>query len=164
MGRTQKKPTSTPPRRHLCFAIYSTFHAFTGAYRILLEPLGLTYPQYLVMLVLWERDHLRVREIGDELGLSTGTLTPLLKRLEERGQITRTRSVVDERQVEVVLTASGRALEAQAAVMHESLVCMTMLKSDDIRDLMNRIIELRTNLLTSSEPATTGCAASMDER
>ena len=71
MPRPNRKQRTTPPREHLCFAIYSAFHAFTGAYRILLDPLGLTYPQYLVLLVLWERDDLRVGEIGDDLGLST---------------------------------------------------------------------------------------------
>jgi DNA-binding MarR family transcriptional regulator len=149
-NRSMSRPKTSPPRQHLCFAIYSAFHAFTGAYRILLEPLGLTYPQYLVLLVLWEHDSLRVREIGEQLFLATGTLTPLLKRLEERGHITRTRDPEDERQVTVVLTESGRALEAKAEIMHEDLVCMTKLDRKDIRDLMERIVNLRNNLQTSS--------------
>ncbi len=151
MPRPTRRRRTTPPREHLCFAIYSAFHAFTGAYRVLLDPLGLTYPQYLVLLVLWERDDLRVGEIGEDLGLSTGTLTPLLKRLEEQGHISRTRSKSDERQVDVKLTASGRALEARAEIMHKNLVCMTKLAPSDIRDLMSRISALRENLETTGE-------------
>ena len=141
-----RKSRTSPPSEHLCFAIYSAFHAFTSAYRVLLEPLGLTYPQYLVLLVLWERDRLRVTEIGERLALATGTLTPLLKRLEERGHVKRTRDPRDERQVTVVLTKAGRALEIKAATMHEDLVCMTQLEKQDIKQLMNQIVSLRENL------------------
>ena len=153
MYQSLEKRMTLPPRDHLCFAIYSTFHAFTSAYRVLLDPLGLTYPQYLVLLVLWERDNLRVGVIGDDLGLSTGTLTPLLKRLEEQGLISRTRSTRDERQVNIGLTAKGRALETQAEIMHQDLVCMTQLAPNDIRDLMERVIALRQNLDTASRCA-----------
>ena len=153
MYQSVEKRMTLPPRDHLCFAIYSTFHAFTSAYRVLLDPLGLTYPQYLVLLVLWERDNLRVGVIGDDLGLSTGTLTPLLKRLEEQGLISRTRSTRDERQVNIGLTAKGRALETQAEIMHQDLVCMTQLAPNDIRDLMERVIALRQNLDTASRCA-----------
>ena len=146
-----KKRRTSPPREHLCFSIYTAFHAFTAAYRILLEPLGLTYPQYLVMLVLWDRDNLRVSDIGDDLGLSTGTLTPLLRRLEQLGHIERTRSKSDERQVNVRLTACGHALELKAESMQKDLVCMTKLAPTDIRDLMDRILSLRTNLIASSD-------------
>ena len=148
-----KKRRTSPPREHLCFAIYSAFHAFTGAYRVLLEPLGLTYPQYLVLLVLWENDNLRVSDIGGDLGLSTGTLTPLLRRLEQLGHIVRTRSSSDERQVDITLTSSGRALEMRAESMHEDLVCMTKLAPGDIRDLMERIMSLRDQLSASSNQA-----------
>ena len=153
MYRSPKKRKTLPPRDHLCFAIYSTFHAFTSAYRVLLDPLGLTYPQYLVLLVLWERDNLRVGEIGNDLGLSTGTLTPLLKRLEEQGLISRTRSASDERQVNVCLTDSGRGLEDQAEIMHRELVCMTQLAPDEIRNLMDRVLALRQNLETTAGSA-----------
>jgi len=90
----------------LCFALYAASRTLTAAYRPLLEPLGLTYPQYVVMLVLWERDF--------DLLLDSGTLTPLLKRLEQAGLIVRERRQSDERQVEVGLTRSGRALRARA--------------------------------------------------
>jgi DNA-binding MarR family transcriptional regulator len=94
----------------LCFAVYSTAHAFNRVYKPLLDRLGLTYPQYLVMLVLWERDGLSVKEIGERLYLDSGTLTPLLKRMEAAHLLKRTRSAADERQVLVALTAQGAAL------------------------------------------------------
>src|SRR5829696_8980045 len=99
----------------LCFAIYATAHAFTRFYKPLLEPLGLTYPQYLVMLVLWERDGLTVKEIGQQLHLDSGTLTPVLKRLQATGYVRRSRDLPDERQVRVTLTQRGREIRAQAA-------------------------------------------------
>lgn len=100
--------------RQVCFALYAASRAVTAAYRPLLEPLGLTYPQYLVMLVLWERGRLQVREIGDALRLDSGTLSPLLKRLEAARLVTRERSPEDERQVVVDLTDDGRALRERA--------------------------------------------------
>src|SRR6204780_2021823 len=98
----------------ICFAIYSTAHAFNRVYKPLLDRLGLTYPQYLVMLVLWERDGVPVKEIGERLFLDSGTLTPLLKRLEQAGLIKRTRSTEDERQVLIALTAKGEAPKEKA--------------------------------------------------
>ena len=94
----------------ICFAVYSTAHAFNRVYKPLLERLGLTYPQYLVMLVLWERDGVPVKDIGERLFLDSGTLTPLLKRLEAAELIRRTRSTEDERQVLIALTPQGQAL------------------------------------------------------
>src|SRR5436305_11543863 len=93
----------------LCFAVYSTAHAFNRFYKPLLDRLGLTYPQYLVMLVLWERDGGSVKDIGDRLFLDSGTLTPLLKRLEAAGLVKRTRSSEDEPQAIVALPAHGGA-------------------------------------------------------
>src|SRR6202521_5867464 len=107
----------------LCFAIYSTAHAFNRVYKPLLDRLGLTYPQYLVMLVLWEGDGLTVKEIGERLFLDSGTLTPLLKRLEAAGRVHRTRDHADERQVRVTLTDAGRALREQAAAVPPMLLC-----------------------------------------
>src|SRR3954470_10616096 len=98
----------------LCFAFYSMSHAFGRAYRQLLWPLGLTYPQYIVLLVLWEQDELSVKEIGERLFLDSGTLTPLLKRLEGTGHIRRVRDQGDERQVRIVLTETGRSLGEKA--------------------------------------------------
>jgi DNA-binding MarR family transcriptional regulator len=98
----------------LCFPIYAAANAIQKAYRPHLAPLGLTYPQYLVMLVLWERDSLSLGDIGRRLHLDSGTLTPLLKRLESAGLVTRRRSHEDERVVLIALTEAGRALKAQA--------------------------------------------------
>ena len=108
----------------LCFALYATSHAVTKLYRPLLARVGLTYPQYLVMLVLWEGDRRTVSELGDRLHLDSGTLTPLLKRLEAAGLVLRTRRSSDEREVEVTLTAEGRDLrravaEIRAAAMRD---------------------------------------------
>lgn len=98
----------------LCFRIYTASRLITQAYRPLLEPLGLTYPKYLVMLVLWEHDNLTVNEIGKQLGLDSNTLTPLLKRMEQDGLVVRSRGIVDARQTLVSLTKNGRHMEAQA--------------------------------------------------
>jgi len=98
----------------LCFALYSTSLAMTKLYKPLLEELGLTYPQYLVMLVLWEKDGPMVSELGERLYLDSGTLTPLLKRLEAAGFIARVRDTRDERRVHITLTAAGRKLKARA--------------------------------------------------
>src|SRR6202049_3087724 len=98
----------------ICFAIYSTAHAFNRVYKPLLDRLGLTYPQYLVMLVLWERDGVPVKDIGERLFLDSGTLTPLLKRMEAAHLLKRTRSAEDERQVLISLTSQGQALREKA--------------------------------------------------
>src|ERR1700745_4312725 len=98
----------------VCFAIYSTAHAFNRVYKPLLDRLGLTYPQYLVMLVLWERDGVPLKDIGERLFLDSGTLTPLLKRLEAAQLVKRTRSTEDERQVLIALTPQGQALKDRA--------------------------------------------------
>jgi DNA-binding MarR family transcriptional regulator len=109
---------------NLCFALYAASRAFTRAYQPLLEPLDLTYPQYLVMLVLWEKDDVSVSELGERLFLDSGTLTPLLKRLEESGRIKRRRDKNDERVVRIVLTARGRSLrELAKAVPYELIRC-----------------------------------------
>lgn len=107
----------------LCFALYSASRAMTRAYAPLLEPLGLTYPQYVTMLVLWEQDDISVTDIGERLALDSGTLTPLLKRLEQQSLIRRARSVEDERVVRVRLTATGRALRDKARKVPHELAC-----------------------------------------
>jgi len=98
----------------LCFAVYAAGHAFTRFYKPRLEALGLTYPQYLVFLVLWEGDGLTIKGLGDKLFLDSGTITPLVKRLEARGLVRRQRDDEDERQVRVFLTPEGKALRARA--------------------------------------------------
>lgn len=107
----------------LCFALYSASRALTRAYQPLLQPLGLTYPQYLVMLVLWEGNPLSVSELGARLALDSGTLTPLLKRLEEAKLVERRRSAEDERVVHVSLTPTGSALQRRARGIPKELAC-----------------------------------------
>ena len=112
-----RKPAADLPLllgNQLCFAVYSTAHAFNRAYKPLLDRLGLTYPQYLVMLVLWERDGVPVKDIGERLLLDSGTLTPLLKRLEAAELVKRSRSTEDERQVLIALTSQGQALRGKS--------------------------------------------------
>ncbi len=140
-----------PIRQQLCFAVYAASHAFTRAYRVLLEPLGITYPQYLVMLVLWERDAIRVKEIGAQLFLDSGTLTPLLKRLEAMGFVHRIRDAEDERQVTITLTPVGRELEAKAVSIPQELECMLQVDGDTLAELIERITHLRTNLQKTSD-------------
>lgn len=106
----------------LCFALYSASRAVTAAYRPLLDELGLTYPQYLVLLVLWEDEPCTVGHLGDRLHLDSGTLSPLLKRLESAGLVCRRRSAADERRVDITLTPRGRSLEDRAACIPERLL------------------------------------------
>jgi MarR family transcriptional regulator, organic hydroperoxide resistance regulator len=107
----------------LCFALYSASRALTRAYAPLLEPLGLTYPQYLVLLVLWERDGVPVKQLGERLALDSGTLTPLLKRLAGQGLVERRRGKDDERVVRIHLTSAGRALRSRARKVPMELAC-----------------------------------------
>lgn len=109
------QPAMADIARMLCFSIYSAGHAFTQLYRPLLDRLGLTYPQYLVMVTLWNRDGQNVKELGRTLFLDSSTLTPLLKRLDAAGLVTRTRNPKDEREVLLRLTEKGKVLQAQAA-------------------------------------------------
>lgn len=139
-----------PVAKQLCFAVYSASHAFTRAYRSLLEPLGLTYPQYLVMLVLWEHDGMRVKEIGAELFLDSGTLTPLLKRLENLGLVRRLRDAGDERQVSIFLTPTGLALQANASSLSADLMCMMKIDDHDASELIRRLDGLRDRLHASA--------------
>ena len=112
MASTELDPLALD--RQLCFALAATSRSVIGLYRDLLDPLGLTHPQYLVMLALWEHDPRSVRAIADELRLDSATLSPLLKRLEAAGYLRRTRSAADERQLEVALTTAGRTLRERA--------------------------------------------------
>ncbi|MFO0627651.1 MAG: MarR family transcriptional regulator [Polyangiales bacterium] len=118
-----KTPDALRLDQQLCFALYAASRAMVRAYGPLLAPLGLTYPQYLVLLVLWERDGLTVSQLGERLALDSGTLTPLLKRLEAQGLVARRRSVDDERVVHLDLTAAGRALRAKARLVPAQVAC-----------------------------------------
>ncbi|MBA7468843.1 Organic hydroperoxide resistance transcriptional regulator [subsurface metagenome] len=130
----------------LCFAVYSTAHAFNRFYKPLLDKLGLTYPQYLVMLVLWEEDGVPVKDIGERLFLDSGTLTPLLKRLEAAGLLKRTRSKEDERQVIVALTPQGEALKEKARSLPLSILAASQCSVAELSTLKSEIVSLREKL------------------
>jgi len=132
--------------RQLCFALYASSLAMTKLYKPLLEPLGLTYPQYLVMLVLWEHDGLGVGEIGERLALDSGTLTPLLKRLEQAGLLTRLRDTADERRVRVALTATGRALRRRAQAVPQSIAAASGCSLGELSELTAQLQALRQRL------------------
>ena len=130
----------------LCFALYSASLAMTKVYKPLLDALGLTYPQYLAMLVLWERDGLMVSELGERLYLDSGTLTPLLKRLEASGFITRIRAVEDERRVHITLTAAGRKLKTSAAKIPDCILNASQCSLPELVALTQQIQALRQRL------------------
>lgn len=133
----------------VCFALYSAGHAFTRLYKPLLDPLGLTYPQYLVMAVLWEKDGGTVGEIGEKLLLESSTLTPLLKRLETAKLIRRTRDQKDERVVRIHLTKDGAALKQKAADIPQAIGCATKLTIPEVTKLTAEIKALREKLLAA---------------
>lgn len=151
----QPRPPSRQPDKQalqlldnqLCFALHSTSLAMQKVYRKLLGGLGLTYPQYLVMLVLWERDGLILSEIGKRLFLDSATLTPLLKRLEAAGLIRRTRDERDERQVVIDLTAEGRGLKRRAADVPQQLMCAMACSPEALRQLKGELEALRGHLV-----------------
>jgi len=130
----------------LCFAIYSASLAMTRLYKPLLDQLELTYPQYLVMLVLWEQDGLMVSELGQRLSLDSGTLTPLLKRLEASGYVTRIRDVHDERRVHIHLTAAGRRLKARAAKVPACLINASQCSPGELVALTQQVQQLRERI------------------
>jgi len=130
----------------ICFAVYSAAHAFNRVYKPLLDRLGLTYPQYLVMLVLWERDDVPVKDIGERLFLDSGTLTPLLKRLEAAHLVRRTRSSEDERQVLIALTAQGHALKEKARAVPQSILAASDCSVSELVAMKDEIVALRDRL------------------
>jgi MarR family transcriptional regulator, organic hydroperoxide resistance regulator len=153
MPRTKASTATPDPRdqwlkldRQLCFALYSSSLAMTKIYKPLLAPLGLTYPQYLVMLVLWEGDGVSVSQLGQRLSLDSGTLTPLLKRLEMLGHIERRRASDDERRVDILLTLTGRRLRHQALDIPGNLACASACELDELVALTQRLHELRQQL------------------
>jgi len=154
----EAKNTSTKQSRkrtpvlddQLCFALYSTSLAMNKVYRKLLKKLDLTYPQYLVMLVLWEQDDLTVSEIGARLYLDSATLTPLLKRLEAAGLLSRTRSAADERQVVIALSDAGRAMAPEAAVIFEQVGCATACAPAELATIKQGLEMLRGKLVDNA--------------
>ena len=135
----------------LCFALYSAQHAMQQAYAELLEDLGLTYPQYLLMTALWAEDGRTVGALGRELRLESNTLTPMLKRLEGQGLVSRKRDRKDERRVLIRVTAKGRALQEQAARIPASLVERVGLPLEDLTRLRDELHDLRDRLLRAGE-------------
>jgi len=130
----------------LCFAVYSASLAMTRLYKPVLEKLHLTYPQYLVMLALWEQDGPTVSELGERLSLDSGTLTPLLKRLEASGYVARVRDVADERRVHIMLTATGRKLKARAANVPGCLMAAAQCSVPELIALTQQIQTLRDRI------------------
>ncbi|MET0369714.1 MAG: MarR family transcriptional regulator [Methylobacterium sp.] len=130
----------------LCFAVYAAAHAFGRAYRNLLGRYDLTYPQYLVLMVLWEEDGLTVKEIGEKLFLDSGTLTPLLKRLEASGRVRRARDRPDERQVSIFLTEAGEGLRGTLACIPDEAGGMTGFDMKGRKDLLQDLVSLRDGL------------------
>jgi MarR family transcriptional regulator, organic hydroperoxide resistance regulator len=151
--------------RQLCFALYASSLAMTKLYKPLLEPLGLTYPQYLVMLVLWQHDGhgpgFGVNEIGERLALDSGTLTPLLKRLEQAGLVLRLRDTADERRVRVALSAAGRVLRRRAEAVPMAIATASGCTLGELSELTAQLQGLRRRLAEtlSALPASAGSAS-----
>lgn len=142
--------SDAPRLRHqVCFALYSASKAATAVYRPVLDELGLTYPQYLVMLVLWEQEPRSVRDLGAELGLDSGTLSPLLKRLEALGLVERHRSAEDERRVDVILTDAGTELSTRAKAVPKRLAEAAGLSTDEMEQLHATLGKLTAALNSS---------------
>lgn len=130
----------------VCYALYSTSRAITQAYKPLLKPLNLTYPQYVVMMALWDKDAVAISDVAQVTGISNATLSPLLKRLEINGLIERRLIQTDERQKSLVLTSSGKALARKAKKASEIALCATGLVSKDVNKLMSLCKQIKSNL------------------
>lgn len=139
-----------PLSQFLCFSLYSANHAMHRVYKPLLQKLGLTYPQYLAMVALWEQDGQLVGEIGARLHLESNTVTPLLKRLESLGFVTRVRGDKDERQVRIRLTDKGKDLKRETGDFASCILAASGISMDELRDLQLRIATLRDNLLEAA--------------
>lgn len=149
----RSKPTTETPSpallrldNQVCFALYSASLAMTKLYKPLLDTVGLTYPQYLVMLVLWERDGVTVSELGERLFLDSGTLTPLLKRLEATGHIARIRDAEDERRVRISLTAPGRALRDKAEAIPPCVLEASQCTVPELTELTGQLKTFRDRI------------------
>ena len=130
----------------LCFTVYSTAHAFNRAYKPLLDALDLTYPQYLAMFALWEKDNLTVKEMGERLHLDSGTLTPQLKRLEAVGLVRRARDTADERNVRISLTPAGAALHEKEKTVRQGILGACRMNPEDLKSLTTQLARVRDAL------------------
>ena len=145
--------TSSPDKKsslsldeQMCFALYSASHTMTKIYKPLLAPFGLTYPQYLVLLVLWQKDQMTVNALGERVFLDSGTLTPLLKRLEKLALITRKREAIDGREVIIALTLLGQSLRDDVEHIPAKFSCYTGCTLPEIKDFNQQLIALRAHL------------------
>ena len=134
----------------LCFALYAATNAITRAYRVRLGPLGLTYPQFLVLLVLWQGGAHTVKSLADALQLDSSTLTPLLKRLQAAGWVSRRRDDADERVVRIVLTPEGRALRRPVSVIQKEVTCLTLMTTPNFDRLRRELSDLATSLASNT--------------
>jgi MarR family transcriptional regulator, organic hydroperoxide resistance regulator len=143
LGKQANRPARPAPEQllenQLCFAVYAAAHSFVQAYRPFLDPVGLTYPQYLVLLELWERDGQTVRELGEPLFLDSGTLTPMLGRMERAGWIKRRRDAVDGRVVRVSLTSKARAFRHKARAIPAAMMCASNLDLAGLTALRTKV-------------------------
>lgn len=149
MKSRRRGPSSTTPlelQDFLCFALYSTRHAFNRVYRPLLKNVGLTYLQFIALILLWEQDGQTVGELGQKLVLQSNTLTPMLKRLESRGSIKGNRDAVDERQVRVNLTEAGRTLRLRAPAIVQTVRNAIGLQDMQVTELLEKVDKLRSAL------------------
>jgi DNA-binding MarR family transcriptional regulator len=144
--QNEKKYEALKLDNQLCFALYSCSKEVTRAYAPYLNKLGITYTQYITLLVLWEKDHLNVKELGEKLGLDSGTLTPLLKKLEALNVVKRNRDKSDERNVYVDLTQKGKEMKEEALAIPTKIFKSTGLTLDEVIDLKNKLIKLLNNL------------------
>jgi DNA-binding MarR family transcriptional regulator len=138
-----------PVDAHLCFALYSASLSMTQRYKPLLEQLGVTYPQYLVLLVLWNQQHLGIKAIAERLHQDPGSITPIVKRLEAQGFVKRRRDVEDERNLIVSLTETGEGLRDTACGIHDDIASFCGIQDQKIKELVSDLLALRGNLETT---------------
>tara|TARA_B100000378_G_scaffold247966_1_gene220425 strand:+ start:573 stop:1034 length:462 start_codon:yes stop_codon:yes gene_type:complete len=146
VARRLTMAAALPLDQQLCFSLYAASMAISRAYKPMLDAMGITYPQYLVLHALWEEDGRTIGQIADRLSLESSTVTPLVKRLEAAGHLLRSRSVTDERRVEVRLTASGRALREQCGCLADALVDRVSISPADLERLNRQIQQLWRDL------------------
>lgn len=151
MSTTEKTAARIGLDQMLCFAVYKAEQAFNRVYRQALEPLGLTYPQFLAMRLLWSEGSLSVGEISERLGLDSGTVTPLLKRLSLMGLVKKSRRADDERRVDIFLTDEGRALEAKSEAVMQCIARAVAVDGEEGADMLSTINRLTANLNHAAE-------------
>ena len=156
-GKSEPGKVTAKLGDYMCFAIYSTNLAYSRVYKPVLERLGITYPQYVTIICLWEEDNQTVKGLSEKLFLEPSTMTPMLKRLEAMGYVRRERDSEDERSVRVSLTDTGRALRERAFAFREVTAKAAGLAPEEFRALQKAIVNLRGNLISASE--TVGSAA-----